>query len=82
VQEAACPFGSYDRRVLGSLRNLGYERIFTSDEGPALAEALIQPRNTIVRAHDLAHIQNIISRPPAGFKKAFRGLKLKVKQLL
>jgi len=80
VHEAACPFGGYDRRVIGSLRNLGYERIYTSDEGPALEDALIQPRNTIRRTHDLAHIQRITSISPSGFKKALRDIKLKLKQ--
>ena len=33
VTLAACPFGSYDRRVLRSLRRYGYDRVFTSDRG-------------------------------------------------
>ena len=31
VTTAACPFGSYDRRVLGTLRRHGYAHVFTSD---------------------------------------------------
>jgi len=80
VREAACPFGSYDRRVLGALRNLGYQRIYTSDEGPAVEGAWMQPRNTVRRTHDLAHIQRITSGAPAGWRKAVRNLKLKLKQ--
>ena len=33
VDMAACPFGSYDRRVLGTLKNAGYRAVFTSDGG-------------------------------------------------
>jgi peptidoglycan/xylan/chitin deacetylase (PgdA/CDA1 family) len=80
IQEAACPFGSYDRRVLGGLRNLGYKRIYTSDEGPAFEDLLIQPRNTVRRIDDLASIQRIINGTPSGLKKLLRGLKLKLKQ--
>jgi peptidoglycan/xylan/chitin deacetylase (PgdA/CDA1 family) len=80
VQEAACPFGSYDRHVLRLLRNLGYQKIFTSDEGFALDNAWIQPRNTIRRTHDLAHVRRIISGVPGGFKKVLRDIKLKLKQ--
>lgn len=47
VAEAACPFGSYDRRVLRCLRRAGYERVYTSDRGTARAGAWIQARNTV-----------------------------------
>jgi peptidoglycan/xylan/chitin deacetylase (PgdA/CDA1 family) len=47
VAEAACPFGAYDRRVLGALRAAGYARVYTSDGGLAREEAWLQPRNTV-----------------------------------
>jgi peptidoglycan/xylan/chitin deacetylase (PgdA/CDA1 family) len=47
VTQAACPFGAYDRRVLGALRSYGYERVFTSDGGDARTAGWLQPRNTI-----------------------------------
>jgi hypothetical protein len=49
VVEAACPFGSYDRRVLGELRRAGYRRVYTSDRGPARRGDWLQPRNTVRR---------------------------------
>lgn len=49
VTEAACPFGAYDRRVLRALRAAGYERVYTSDEGPARPGAWLEPRNTLRR---------------------------------
>jgi len=47
VTEAACPFGSYDRRVLRALRRSGYRTVYTSDRGHAAAGSWIQPRNTV-----------------------------------
>ncbi len=53
VDEAACPFGSYDRRVLSGLRAAGYHRVYTSDGGSAPAGAWLSPRNTVHRERAL-----------------------------
>ena len=55
VTEAACPFGSYDRRVLRALRNGAYRHVYTSDRGAARSGAWLQTRNT-VRCRDGADI--------------------------
>ncbi|HEY7629808.1 MAG TPA: polysaccharide deacetylase family protein [Thermoleophilaceae bacterium] len=47
VTEAACPFGSYDRRVLKALRLAGYTRVYTSDGGTSPSGAWLQARNTV-----------------------------------
>jgi len=47
ITEAACPFGSYDRRVLSGLRAGGYRRVFTSDRGGARPDAWLQARTTL-----------------------------------
>jgi peptidoglycan/xylan/chitin deacetylase (PgdA/CDA1 family) len=47
VTDAACPRGSYDRRLLSSLRRLGYRRVYTSDRRPARREAWLQPRFSV-----------------------------------
>jgi peptidoglycan/xylan/chitin deacetylase (PgdA/CDA1 family) len=47
VHEAACPFGAYDRRALRALRDYGYRRVFTSDDGFARPDRWLQPRNTV-----------------------------------
>jgi peptidoglycan/xylan/chitin deacetylase (PgdA/CDA1 family) len=48
VAQVAVPFGAYDRRVLGHARRAGgYERVFTSDGGPASAGAWLQPRTSV-----------------------------------
>jgi peptidoglycan/xylan/chitin deacetylase (PgdA/CDA1 family) len=48
---AACPFGAYDRRVLGRLERAGVRTVFTSDGGWAAGGAWLQARNTL-RAGD------------------------------
>ena len=49
VTSAACPFGLYDRRVLRALREYGYKRVFTSDDGIAKSASWLQARNTITK---------------------------------
>lgn len=51
ITEASCPFGAYNRRVLGRLRTLGYTRVYTSDGGTTRSDAWLQPRVS-VRATD------------------------------
>lgn len=47
VTRAACPFGSYDRRVLDRLRRSGYHHVYTSDRGTARTSGFVQARNSI-----------------------------------
>ena len=47
VEEAACPFGDYDRRVLRALRQAGFRRVYTVDEGPSRPGDWLQARHTI-----------------------------------
>ena len=47
VDEASCPFGEYDRRVLAALRERGFRRVYTVDEAPAQPDAWLQARYTI-----------------------------------
>ena len=49
VREAACPFGSYDRRVLTVLRRHAFSRVYTVDGGHARRNAWLQPRYTVRR---------------------------------
>lgn len=48
VSDAACPFGTYDRRVLRKARGSGYRLLFTSDRGTARADQFVQARNSVV----------------------------------
>jgi peptidoglycan/xylan/chitin deacetylase (PgdA/CDA1 family) len=55
IVETACPFGSYDRRVLRALRAAGYRRVFSSDGGTGPAGAWLSPRTTVHRDRPLEH---------------------------
>ena len=61
VTHAACPFGAYDRRVLGALRGHGYERVFTSDGGPARSDRWLQARTSLGKDHTAADVERMLS---------------------
>jgi peptidoglycan/xylan/chitin deacetylase (PgdA/CDA1 family) len=61
VTEAACPFGSYDRRVLLFLRTHGYRRAFTSDTGTARSGDWIQPRNSVRPGNAAGMIDRVLA---------------------
>jgi peptidoglycan/xylan/chitin deacetylase (PgdA/CDA1 family) len=60
VSKAACPFGSYDRRVLRFLRRHGYRRTYTSDTGTARPGDWIQARNTVHRGNAAGVLEHIL----------------------
>lgn len=47
VDEAAAPFGFYDRQVAHDLRTLGFVALHTSDRGQARQTDFIRPRNCL-----------------------------------
>ena len=49
VAEAACPYGSYDRRVLAALRKHRFSRVYTVDRRPARAGSWLQGRYAVRR---------------------------------
>jgi peptidoglycan/xylan/chitin deacetylase (PgdA/CDA1 family) len=61
VIEAACPFGSYDRRVLAALRRSGYRHVYTSDRGHARPTAWLQARNTVRRGDGAELMAQVVS---------------------
>jgi peptidoglycan/xylan/chitin deacetylase (PgdA/CDA1 family) len=61
VTEAACPFGSYDRRVLRSLRRHGYRRAYTSDRGTAKPADWLQSRNTVGPGNVAGLIERVLT---------------------
>lgn len=65
VLEVACPFGSYDRRVLSAIRRCGFRRVYTVDGGSARSEAWLQSRYT-VRAGDTPADIERRARSPRG----------------
>ena len=81
VSRAACPFGSYDRRVLGALQQAGYERVYTSDGGWAKADNWIWPRNSVCRSDGSAVVDRLRREKPIGLAASMRWLKRTVKRL-
>jgi len=55
ITEAACPFGSYDRRVLRALHAVGYRRVFNSDGSTGSAGSWLSPRTSVGRGFPLEH---------------------------
>ena len=69
VTTAACPLGRYDRTLLGRLRRLGYERVYTSDRRTATVEAWLQPRYSARRPDTPASLRataDAAGRAPQG----------------
>ncbi len=58
ITEAACPFGSYDRRVLKALKRAGYARVYTSDRGSAAPGEWLQARTSITEAGDVRSLMD------------------------
>ena len=80
ILRAACPFGVYDRRTLRGLRRGGYQRVFTSDRGPADPRAWLQPRNTIRRDDDPATVERLLAQARSGGQPPLRRLVLRAKR--
>ena len=70
VNDAACPFGSYDRRVLRSLRDSGYRHVYTSDRGTATLESFLQARNTVGPDDDPELLNDIASPQRTSARRA------------
>jgi peptidoglycan/xylan/chitin deacetylase (PgdA/CDA1 family) len=80
VTEAACPFGSYDRRVIAGLRGAKYRRVYTSDRGTTRPNDFLQARNSIRPTDEpdiLSRIAELDRRPDHALR---RRAKLAVKR--
>jgi peptidoglycan/xylan/chitin deacetylase (PgdA/CDA1 family) len=64
VIAAACPFGSYDRRVLRALQAAGFRRVFTSDGGRAAPSQWLQVRNTLCSADAVEAVDRLLALAP------------------
>jgi peptidoglycan/xylan/chitin deacetylase (PgdA/CDA1 family) len=81
VTEAACPFGSYNRRAFQMLREQGYQRVYTSDGGSSAPDAWVQPRITVLRSHGLNHVLGMIDPAARGKGELWRDIKMTLKRL-
>ncbi len=61
IAEAACPFGSYNRRVLKALRAAGYRRVFTSDGDTGSTGSWLLSRTTADREQPLRYWVDLVS---------------------
>jgi peptidoglycan/xylan/chitin deacetylase (PgdA/CDA1 family) len=80
VDEASCPFGSYNRRVLRSLRGAGYRTVYTSDGVPACSGDWLLPRRSICHGDNAEILLADLSRPLSGPRRIWRQSKLLLKR--
>jgi peptidoglycan/xylan/chitin deacetylase (PgdA/CDA1 family) len=80
VTQAACPFGSYDRRVLRRLRGSGYYHVYTSDRGTTRSRDFLQARNSIGPHDDPGVLERIVSRESPPYRALPRRAKQAVKR--
>lgn len=80
VTQAACPFGSYDRRVLRRLRGSGYHHVYTSDRGTSRYRDFLQARNSIGPHDDPGVLERIMLRESTPYRALPRRAKLAVKR--
>ncbi len=80
VDEASCPFGSYNRRVLRSLRGAGYRRVYTSDGVPACSGHWLLPRRSICQRDNAEILLSDMPRPLTGPRRIWRQSKLFLKR--
>lgn len=69
VDTAACPFGSYDRRVLAALRRAGYRATYTSDGG-TVRDAWLKARTTVTSSMPVAKVRQLVRSGPAMMTQA------------
>ena len=80
VTQAACPFGSYDRRVLRRLRGSGYHHVYTSDRGTTSSREFLQARNSIGPHDEPAVLEHIEQLEAPAYRALPRRAKLAVKR--
>lgn len=81
IDQAACPFGAYNRRVLRHLRRAGYARVYSSDGGYAQPQAWFQARNTVRSTDDASTIERILVQRQRLARRVFHGAKTLMKRL-
>lgn len=70
VDQAACPLGQYDRRLLRELSRLNYSAVFTSDRRWAHSGRWLQPRFSVVRTDTPHSIERNALTQPAPCRRA------------
>ena len=60
VVSAAIPFGAYNRRVINHLIRQKFDRVYTSDAGPAKTEDIFRRRTSVMAHHSVEDIIALI----------------------
>lgn len=81
VDLAACPFGSYDWRVLRVLKKCGYRAVYTSDGGDCKESQWLRARTTIKRSFSVAEVQQMIQHRPPPARRLVDGIRISLKRL-
>ena len=81
VDEVACPFGSYDRKVLAALKRVGYRRVYTSDDGLCRSGDWLVSRICVTREMSIEDIRSLIESDPLSLRQTIIRLKTLVKRL-
>jgi peptidoglycan/xylan/chitin deacetylase (PgdA/CDA1 family) len=81
IDSAACPFGAYDRTVIHGLRRAGYNRVYTSDGGIAVAGGWLQARNTVTRSMTLDQVSRLIRLKSGGVAQGLINFRKLIKRL-
>lgn len=82
VDEAAAPFGYYDRQVVRDLKDLGFAALYTSDRGPAQHAVFLRPRNCLEGAMDDAALHEALRGHVRPLRRLRRSLGVVRKRLL
>ena len=81
VDEAAVPFGEYDRSLLAQLRRLGYARVHTSDGSVARTDAWLQPRVSVTGSDTAETLRTELLATPSRLQLIRAAVKGRAKRL-
>ena len=82
VDQAAAPFGLYDRQTLQDLRQLGLAALYTSDRGLAGTADFIRPRNCLEGGMDDGALEAALRGRVRGLRRARRVFGVARKRML
>ena len=80
VEEAAVPFGAYNRKVIRALRKAGFSRVYTSDGGTCRADAWLKPRTSIRNGMSVQDVEHLISQESRYLERLSRNVKMLIKK--
>ncbi|WP_421741990.1 polysaccharide deacetylase family protein [Cellulomonas sp.] len=81
IDEAACPLGRYDRKVLGALRRAGYATVYTSDRALARQRSWLQARFTVRAGDGVEDVEAVLAHRGRYLTRAQDALRIRAKTL-